>query len=233
MPDILSGLSPSTYTAVEPVAKQYGVPDLVWESVAIMESGGNPNSQNTGSYATGLFQLMPNGGQADSALRDGYTLQDLKNPALNAKYAMPSIAKAYNSIKSDPSYPDATWWIRLASLSGHPYEDGDKTNSYTIKVGLQMKTISEKIASSLLSKKYQDAWNTTGNVSPIDTAIDNAVAGSIPVVAPALQSILDHFSVSSWQGIAVNIGVFILAVVLIIIGFVMISEEPPNIPSLS
>src|SRR5439155_26441715 len=96
LPDILSGLSVQTYNAVKPIAQKYGVPDFIWETIAIMESNGNPSAQNPSSHATGLFQLMPNGGQADNALHDGHSLEDLKNPAINAQYGMPSIARAYN-----------------------------------------------------------------------------------------------------------------------------------------
>jgi len=44
MTDILAGLSTSTYNAVKPIAQKYGVPDAIWETIAIMESNGDPNA---------------------------------------------------------------------------------------------------------------------------------------------------------------------------------------------
>lgn len=229
MSDILSGLSTSTYNAVKPVAQEYGVPDLVWETIAIMESNGNPNAVNSSSQATGLFQLMPNGGQADAAIRAGHSLNDLKDPGLNAQYAMPQIASAYNAIKSDASFPSGTWWIRLASLSGHPYENGDTGNSYVQQCGLKMKTISEGIATSTLSAGYSKAWAATGNVGPITQAVDSAVAGGIAVGAPVLQTGIDAtsaltsaFTVFTSAGTWTRIGIFTIAMILVIVGFFVI-----------
>jgi len=230
MTDILAGLSTSTYNAVKPIAQKYGVPDAIWETIAIMESNGDPNAQNSSSLATGLFQLMPNGGQADKAIRDGHSLNDLKNPALNAQYAMPSIASAYNAIKGNASFPDATWWIKLASLSGHPYENGDTNNSYVKQVGLQMKTIYEKLSSSQLSAGYAAAWKNTGNVGPITQAIDNAAANAIAIGAPPLQAAIDGttnltnlFTILTGGGL-VKIGLFVITLILIVVGFFVIGK---------
>jgi soluble lytic murein transglycosylase-like protein len=230
MIDILSGLSPSTYNAVKPIAQKYGVPDFIWETIAIMESNGNPNAQNASSHATGLFQLMPNGGQADNALRDGHSLEDLKNPALNAQYGMPSIARAYNQIKGDANFPDGNWWIKLASLSGHPYENGDMSNGYSKQLGLEMKKVSEGIAASQLSAKYDAAWKQTGNVGPIDQAINNLEASAIAAGAPPLQAALDgtktitDFIALLMGGGLVKIGLFLITLIFVVIGFVVIGK---------
>lgn len=230
MADILAGLSTSTYNAVKPVAQKYGVPDFVWETIAIMESNGNPNAQNASSQATGLFQLMPNGGQADKAIRDGHTLNELKNPALNAAYAMPTIASAYNTIKGDASFPDVTWWTKLAALSGHPYENGDTSNSYVRQLGAEMKTVYEKIAISQLSAGYEQAWKTTGNVGPITQAIDNAAANAIAIGAPPLQAAIDGttnltnlFGILTGGGL-VKVGLFTITLLFVIVGFVVIGK---------
>jgi len=230
MADILAGISTSTYNAVKPIAQKYGVPDIIWETVAIMESNGNPSAQNSSSMATGLFQLMPHGGQADNAIRDGHSLNDLKDPKLNAEYGMPSIASAYNAIKRDASFPDVNWWIKFASLSGHPYENGDTGNSYVRQLGIEMKTLYEKVASSQLSAGYAEAWKQTGNVGPITQAIDNAVAAGIAIGAPPLQAAIDGttnltnlFTILTGGGL-IKIGLFLITVIFVVVGFVVIGK---------
>lgn len=209
MGEIFSGISQSVYNAVEPIAQQYGVPDEVWETVVLMESGGNPTVQNGSTKATGLFQLMPNGGQADNAIRDGYTLDQLKDPALNAKYGMPQIGAAVKALGPfDGSYP---WWQKFATLSGHPYENG-QTNDYSMQLGADM-------ASLWASKKpfgvsvTNDAKTTAGNViSGVQSGIDGVTT-------------ISNFIQMLMGGGFVKIGLFLLSLIVVVVGFLVISKQ--------
>jgi len=127
-------LSNDTYTAVEPYAQQYGVPDKLWETVVQMESGNNPSA--IGDYGTsfGLFQLHI-GGQANAALQQGYSTNDLLNPGINARFGLPAVSDAWNRLKS--SFDDSVgWWTNFAAISGHP---GSGAN--TASVASQLKSL--------------------------------------------------------------------------------------------
>ncbi len=146
---------------------------------------------------------------------------------------MPSIARAYNQIKGDANFPDGNWWIKLASLSGHPYENGDVSNSYSKQLGLEMKKVSEGIAQSQLSAGYDAAWKATGNVGPITQAINNLEASAIAVGAPPLQAAIDgttvitNFIQMMVGGGLVKIGLFIITMILVVVGFLVIAKEQP------
>ena len=114
------------YNAVEPIAQQYGVPDTLWENIAYYESNLNPrqvgDGPQFGGWSYGLFQLhvADNGAaQGNTALNAGYSVQDLMNPAINAKFAMPSIAAAWKQF--GPSFNNnLSWWTSFLAASGHP-----------------------------------------------------------------------------------------------------------------
>lgn len=111
------GLS-DIFPAIEPIAQQYGVPENIWESVAQMESSYNPSAVGDLGTSFGVFQIHI-GGQANNALNAGYTKQDLLNPKVNATFAMPYIADAWNKLKN--TFDDSlSWWTQFASISGHP-----------------------------------------------------------------------------------------------------------------
>lgn len=213
-------MSQQTYNAVEPYAKQYGVPDLIWMSVADIESSGNPKAQNGRAY--GLFQLLTGGGEGDAALNAGYTTQQLFDPGINAKYAMPQIAAAWNKLKTDTEWPNGNWWIKFAAWSGHPYENGDTTNPYVKQVGLSLKKASDDIANQQLGAKYEQAYRATGNIDPINQAIDNTASALLPAVATALTPI-DWLN-NVLPGVLVKSGIFLVALILIIVGFVIVSH---------
>src|SRR5690242_1201828 len=86
----------NVYNAVEPIAQSYHVPDPIWETVAYVESGLNPAPPpGDGGTSFGLFQLHI-GGQFPSQYLNNPTA--LNDPALNAKYAMPAIANAWQAL---------------------------------------------------------------------------------------------------------------------------------------
>lgn len=116
----------SVYNAVEPIAQQYGVPDPLWENIAYYESGLNPKAVGDGpqfgGWSYGLFQLhVANNGaaQGNTALNAGYSVQDLMDPAINAKFAMPSIAAAWKTYGSTFNN-NLSWWTNFLAASGHP-----------------------------------------------------------------------------------------------------------------
>lgn len=109
---------------VAPVANQYGLPAPIWETIAQAESSFGTNNYgdvvNGVPTSFGLFQLHI-GGQANAALSQGYsTAQLATDPALNAKFAIPSIANAWNSLKSSFDPNSLSWWQQFAAQSGHP-----------------------------------------------------------------------------------------------------------------
>ena len=107
------------YNTVNPTANSYGIPPIIWEDIAYVESGFNPNAVGDSGSSFGLFQLHI-GGQADSAINQGYTTQQLLDPAINAKFALPSIASAWNNLKASFNPGSASWWQSFAAQSGHP-----------------------------------------------------------------------------------------------------------------
>ena|ERR1700739_1096138 len=213
-------MSQDTYNKVEPYAKMYGVPDLIWETVADVESSGNPRAQNGKAY--GLFQLLTPGGEGDEAIKAGYTPQQLLDPGINAKYAMPQIAFAWNKLKTDTEWPNGNWWIKFASWSGHPYENGDITNAYVKQVGLQLKKAMEDISAQQLGAKYEQAYRSTGNIDPFNQALDNVASAALPAVAVALTPI-DWLN-NVLPGVLVKTGLFIIALLFIIVGFILIAH---------
>lgn len=112
-----SAVPATIFNAVEPIAQQNGVPDAVWETIAQVESGFNPNALGDNGTSFGLFQLHM-GGQFPSAYQNNPTALD--DPALNAKYAMPDIAKAWHALSGTFDASNASWWQAFAAQSGHP-----------------------------------------------------------------------------------------------------------------
>lgn len=106
------------YNAINPLAQQQGVPSWLWEDVASVESGFNPQAVGDNGTSWGIFQLHQ-GGQADAAFAQGYSVANLYNPATNAQFALPAIASAWNRLKSTFSN-NMSWWTQFAAASGHP-----------------------------------------------------------------------------------------------------------------
>lgn len=104
------------YNAVAPVARQYGVPDSVWEDVAYQESGFNPKAVGDNGTSFGLFQLHEGGQLPQQYYNDPQAVFD---PALNARLAMPAIARGYQQ-SGQVNTSSLTWWERFGAISGHP-----------------------------------------------------------------------------------------------------------------
>src|SRR5581483_542745 len=99
------------YNAVEPIAQQYHIPDPIWETVAYVESGFNQNALGDQGTSYGLFQLHI-GGQFPAQYLNNPTALD--DPALNAQYAMPAIARAWQSLQPSFDAGSASWWEQFA-----------------------------------------------------------------------------------------------------------------------
>jgi hypothetical protein len=207
-----SGISQNTYNAVKPYAVQYQVPDEIWETVALMESGGNPQAKNK-SGAYGLFQLLTPGGQGDAAIKAGLTPDQLFDPGINAKYAMPMIAKAYVAHR-DIFDGSNEWWINFASTSGHPFENGTVTD-YVSTVGHRLAAIWQSESSK--------GPSLTNPVQPIVSGVQNTV--------DATKTIADFITMLMNGGL-VKIGLFTLALLIIIVGFVVVTKQDVGMMSM-
>lgn len=201
---LFPGISQSTYDAVEPYAVAQNVPDEIWETVALMESNGNPRAKNP-SGAWGLFQLLVPGGQGQAALAAGYTPDQLLDPGINAKFAMPMISRAYGGNR-DWFDGSNEWWVKFASISGHPYENG-LVNDYTNSVGHQLASIWQKNKSA--------TGPSTNPVQPIIGGVQGAI--------DATKTISDFITMLTSGGL-VKIGLFLVALLLIIVGFVVVAK---------
>lgn len=117
---------------VNPVAASAGVPSYIWQSIVLMESGGNPNSHYSTSRedSYGLFQLNTMGGQGSDYASNPSVLY---NPRLNAEIAMPSISAAYwEGVNS--GYGGADLAAYTAANSGHPGFGLSLNQSAVVKV---------------------------------------------------------------------------------------------------
>jgi hypothetical protein len=104
------------YSAVHPVAAQYGVPDPIWETVAYMESGYNPNAVGDAGTSFGLFQLHE-GGQLRTSPA---SVSGTSGIPQNALEAMPQIGGAWSNLKTSFNPSSLDWWTQFAAQSGHP-----------------------------------------------------------------------------------------------------------------
>lgn len=102
-----------------PVLARYDVPFTLVQTIIQVESDYNPQALGDNGTSFGLFQLHL-GGQADKAIQDGHEPQDLYDPLLNAQYAMPSIAAAWDALKGSFNPESLAWWLLFATQSGHP-----------------------------------------------------------------------------------------------------------------
>src|SRR5262249_18508782 len=83
---------------IKPVLDKYDVPLPLVAAVIQVESDWNPRALGDNGTSFGLFQLHI-GGQAEDAFRGGHSIDDLYNPEINARYAMPYIASAWDTHK--------------------------------------------------------------------------------------------------------------------------------------
>lgn len=197
-----AGIPPDIYNAVEPAFKAYNVPDPIWETVVEVESAWNPRAVGDNGSSFGLFQLH-RGGQLGNL-----TPEQAYDPATNARVAAPAIASAYNEVRGfDPH--TRYYWLKFAEKSGHP---GGNDNDVATQ------NEAERLYATYTNGTYGSA-NTSipaSNGSIIGSAGDwiNTQVGNY---------IHDNF-VAPLTGGAVKVGIFILAIVLVIAGMWAISR---------
>lgn len=126
----------------------YGVPTWITDSIATAESGLNPQAQGdfnaqTGYTSFGLFQLHQHGGQGD-----GYSVQQLENPDLNAQVGIAPMAPAYQAgVKKGLSgYPLLQY---VADHSGHPSDTGTMPSSYNQQLAQAYQKVTGKTPSPI------------------------------------------------------------------------------------
>ncbi len=129
-------------SAIEAITKQYNVPVPLISTIIEVESAWNPNALGDNGTSYGLFQLHI-GGQADNAIKDGHKPTDLFDPVLNARYAMPSIAQAWDNLKATFQVNNLTWWLDFAIQSAHP--GGSRTDPATINEATLLQSVYKKL----------------------------------------------------------------------------------------
>lgn len=107
-------LIPDWWDSVKRVMSNNGVPVEIWLPILWAESTGNPYAHNTRppDDSVGLFQLNRRGGQGA-----GYTVDQLKNPVINAEIASRPIAQAMAVCARQGQAGNI---VCIAINSGHP-----------------------------------------------------------------------------------------------------------------
>lgn len=209
----------SIYDAVEPIAQQYHVPDPLWETVAYVESGFNSQALGDNGTSYGIFQLHI-GGQFPSKYLDNPTALD--DPSLNAQYAMPAIARAWQSLQPTFDASSSEWWQRFAAQSGHP--GGTPGETTTDNEATKLQASYSRFANSSAPFSQTDttceppaglqALNPAAWVSYWQCSAQNAVSGSVTSVEAGIASWIG----STIGGFAMRLGVGIAGLALIWIG---------------
>lgn len=206
------------YQSVHPVAAQYGVPDPIWETVAYMESGYNPNATGDAGTSFGLFQLHE-GGQLRSAPS---AVTGAAGERQNAIEAMPAIADTWSALKASFDPASITWWRSFAAQSGHPG-------------GSPGMTVTDNAAAKLLSDYSGTALgqNYTSALSPYTVPVSQSSCpvwcGLLPLQtwgpctncdAPSqgMQNLQSGITALTDPGWWARVGVLILGGLLIIMG---------------
>lgn len=193
---------------IDAIAIQYGVPTSIWEDVAKTESGLNTNAIGDNGTSFGLFQLHI-GGQLPAQYNNNPTA--VFDPVLNAQIAMPSIAKAWNDLKSSFNPNDVGWWQQFAAQSGHP--GGSPGN------------ITTNNEAAILQKNYTS--NPNDIINGFIAGASTVETGSVPIgtqSADITNTILTNVE-SSFLPAFERIAIFILAIIFIVIGFIMVIKQ--------
>ena len=204
----------SVNAPVSSVAQQYGVPPGIWQDVAFVESGYNPTAIGDNGSSFGLFQLHL-GGQADTALSQGFTTQDLLDPTVNAKFAMPSIARAWSNLKSTFNPNDINWWEQFAAQSGHP--GGSPGNTVTDATAI-------KLQSNYLNLP-PIGGPVEGIVPPPDvvTQVSDIPGQVVAQIGSAVNGAITAVTQDA-VGAFVRVGLFIVVLVVLAIGMYLLVE---------
>lgn len=228
----MTNVPSNIYSAVEPYAQQYHVPDPIWETVAYMESNFNPQAINTssGNPAVGLFQLLENAGQGA-----GYSTAQLDDPATNARIGVQAIGTTWQNLGPTFDPNSLQWWEEFAAQSGHP--GGAPGQQYTDQVAQTMMADYQKFAgssnSTLADTSGQNCqappwYQPWGWPSYFACQAQNAAAGSIQSIASAE---------SQWIGSTIGpfvlrVGVGLTGIILIVLGIKDIADGLKNPPEL-
>lgn len=207
---------------VDPIASRYGVPTFIWETVAEVESGMNPRQVGDNGTSFGLFQLH-RGGQLNNL-----TPAQAADPATNANAAMPAIAKAWKDLSGGiggPAYANGTqysgtknWWYLFAVESGHPGADTALATAEADKL--------QKEATQLAKTPLPKAGTANTNVATRQTPDTTTPASGCSLTNPGacIQDYINGAVVQPVQKAAPRIGLFLLALVLIVVGLWTIAQ---------
>lgn len=220
------------YSAVAPVAKQYGVPDAVWETVAYVESGFNPRAVGDNGTSFGLFQLHQGGQLPQQYYSDPQATFD---PALNARLAMPAIARGYQQAGAVAT-SSLAWWEKFGSISGHPggsagvdkanvaeaqrllqsYPDFGKGSTSDPAVQLLNSTVTNDsdCCGDDFGCKVCKSFVMTFGAHPVICCPGVAASGAKAASDSALQAVFDAL-----RPVAVKVGIFIVGLVLFIVAW--------------
>lgn len=181
---------------VDPIARLYGVPTGIWETVVQVESGFNPQAVGDNGTSFGLFQLHQ-GGQLGNL-----TEQQAFDPATNARTALPSIAAAWRQLKGgNPN--TLSFWQQFASISGHPAQNGNIYDS----------AVQNEADQLYAAYKAQNGLTDNGS----STTINQNVSLSGGIGGSSISSIL--------SSIGGKIALFALAVLLLIVGLMALAGK--------
>lgn len=210
-------------STVDPIAQKYGVPTFIWETVAEVESGMNPQAIGDQGTSFGLFQLH-RGGQLGNL-----TEEQAFDPTTNANTAMPSIANAWKQLSKGVGGPQVingeqypgnyNWWYDFAVLSGHPGADPQAAAAEAQKLQAEAVALSGKplgngatrqpYPGSAASSGDCQAWNPLTYGACIDGYIQTSYIQPVEEAA---------------RGWLVKIGIFVLALTLVIVGLWAVSK---------
>lgn len=192
---------------IDAIAIQYGIPTSIWQDIATVESGNNPQAIGDNGTSFGLFQLHI-GGQLPAQYNNNPTA--VFDPVLNAQIAMPSIATAWNNLKSSFNPSSTLWWQQFAAQSGHP--GGTPGNQITDNEAAK------------LQAGYLSGPNDIGNgiVAGGITSQTGSVGAGIQS-ANISNTILTNLE-SGFLPAFERIAIFIVAIILIIIGFIVVTK---------
>lgn len=180
---------------VTQMAQSMGIDPRILYSVIQVESGFNPSAVGDNGTSFGILQLHI-GGQAPS----GVPTSALLDPVTNAQYGLPAIARGIQA--AGPFNDSLAWWDRFASASGHP--GGSLAQSANEAVQLK-------------SAYDTNRFNTP--TMPLTGSIPTANVNLTSNSGNALDT-LPQFM----QGIGFTILLFIIAIALLFVAFLLIKE---------
>jgi cell wall-associated NlpC family hydrolase len=89
------------WPAIQTTAQQAGVDPRILGAAILQESGGDPTVTNPRTWAAGLLQALPENSPAGRGRGAGYTAEQLRDPALNLRLAVPDFQQAVQSVETE------------------------------------------------------------------------------------------------------------------------------------